>query len=148
MEMTTLVLADDNGIRPAGKPDECFYCRQKIGTPHKDDCVCLEKLIKVRYTFEFPILEPAHWDEKHYHFCRNEGTCCASNAIAELIAYRDSCKEGCLCHAFEAEYLEDVDPTPRSSNYESKRPPRKSYEDLEQEIAGLKAKLATYEEPL
>jgi hypothetical protein len=38
-----LVLPNDDGIRPAGNSDECFYCNQKIGTSHKEDCVCLQK---------------------------------------------------------------------------------------------------------
>lgn len=26
-----IVKKDDTGIRPAGKPDECFYCHSKVG---------------------------------------------------------------------------------------------------------------------
>ena len=37
--MTHIVTADDEGIRPAGKPDECFYCLRKVGELHRDDCV-------------------------------------------------------------------------------------------------------------
>ena len=36
-----LVLKDDDGIRPAGRPNQCFYCNQQVGKPHKQDCACL-----------------------------------------------------------------------------------------------------------
>ncbi len=38
--MTKFPLVDknDDGIRPAGKPDQCFYCQQKVGSEHKKDC--------------------------------------------------------------------------------------------------------------
>ncbi len=42
------VLPNDYGIRPAGKPDECFYCYQRVGQAHRSDCVTVLQL--VRYT--------------------------------------------------------------------------------------------------
>lgn len=42
------VLPNDDGIRPAGKPDECFYCYQRVGQGHRPDCVTVLQL--VRYT--------------------------------------------------------------------------------------------------
>lgn len=47
-----LVLKNDSGIRPAGKPDECFYCNQKVGTPHLDDCILLLRKARVKITVE------------------------------------------------------------------------------------------------
>ena len=38
----------DDGIRPAGAPDACFYCKQKVGQPHKRDCVMVKKLVRFR----------------------------------------------------------------------------------------------------
>lgn len=35
-----LVRAGD--ARPAGAPDECFYCRSKMGAEHKDDCIIID----------------------------------------------------------------------------------------------------------
>lgn len=52
MSKRTIVQVDDDGIRPAGKPDECFYCKQKIGTQHKSDCVMLTQRGKVRLNLE------------------------------------------------------------------------------------------------
>jgi hypothetical protein len=39
MDNWPLVAPNDDGIRPAGPRDACFYCRQKVGQPHKPDCV-------------------------------------------------------------------------------------------------------------
>lgn len=34
-----VVRIDD--ARPAGRPDECFYCRSDMGAIHKDECVII-----------------------------------------------------------------------------------------------------------
>ncbi len=31
--------------RPLGKPDECFFCKQRMGSAHNDDCVILNERI-------------------------------------------------------------------------------------------------------
>lgn len=105
------VLANDDGIRPAGEQDACFYCRSKIGEPHGDECVMVEKLVKVRYTFELEIKIPHHWDAHRFECHRNDGTWCADNAIGELeeLKTHDS---GCLCNRFTAEFVSVVDETP------------------------------------
>ena len=48
-----LVDPKDDGIRPAGRPDECFYCRQKVGEPHGQKCVIVNKLVEMRVTATF-----------------------------------------------------------------------------------------------
>lgn len=40
------VSADDPGIRPAGKPDECFYCHAKVGELHWPECCVVVKDVK------------------------------------------------------------------------------------------------------
>jgi hypothetical protein len=42
-----LVAVNDHGIRPAGLPDQCFYCHQKVGSPHARDCVVVWKLARL-----------------------------------------------------------------------------------------------------
>ncbi len=37
----------DDGIRPAGPPDACLYCGQKVSSPHSKDCVMVTKRILV-----------------------------------------------------------------------------------------------------
>lgn len=97
-----IVLPNDDGIRPAGKPDECFYCQQKVGKEHKYNCVILSKKVTVRYSYEIEI-EVAHaWDENMIEFHRNDSSWCADNSIDELEKYT---KDGCLCHVFSCEVL-------------------------------------------
>lgn len=46
---------EDDGIRPAGASDECFYCHQKVGEPHQRDCVIVTKRVRVRYLIDVDI---------------------------------------------------------------------------------------------
>ncbi|HYE20102.1 MAG TPA: hypothetical protein VEA69_16760 [Tepidisphaeraceae bacterium] len=110
-----LVLPNDDGIRPAGPPDECFYCRQKVGTPHGPTCVCVTRRVKVRYTFEIEIDVPHHWDDDHVHFHRNESSWCATNGLDDVTNFvdRQQGANGCVCPWFKCEVVEEVDGTPR-----------------------------------
>lgn len=84
------VLPDDDGIRPAGAPDECFYCQQKVGQPHKPDCVTVTKNVlydvlmddKKVGTLLWP--EPHGWSPEQCEFVRNESSWCADNAINSI----------------------------------------------------------------
>jgi hypothetical protein len=107
-----LVLTDDDGIRPAGKPDECFYCNQKIGTPHLKDCVCVTKIIKAQYTFTIELEVPYHWDAEQFEYHRNDSSWCANNAISDIKMYMARLDSNCLCNEFKASYIEEVDSTP------------------------------------
>jgi hypothetical protein len=98
------VLSNDHGIRPAGRPDECFYCHQKVGSPHKLNCVCLHKRVKARYTYEIEVDIPYWWDDEMFEFYRNESSWCASNSLQELESFYDG-GEGCACDSFQAEFL-------------------------------------------
>lgn len=80
-----IVTKDDDGIRPAGKPDECFYCSEKVGQKHKLDCVTITRKVVVEYAFTLVIDFPQTWDKEDIEFNRNEGTWCANNALAELL---------------------------------------------------------------
>jgi hypothetical protein len=105
-----IVMPNDDGIRPAGSPDECFYCRQKIGSEHGWDCAVVTKTIKVRYVYEVEITVPHFWGEDLINFHLNESSWCADNGLDDLdkiIAER-----GCLCSVFDGEYIEDIDTTP------------------------------------
>lgn len=103
-QIMPVVLSNDDGIRPAGNPDECFYCNQKVGHPHKSNCVVLKKRAKVRYSFEFEIDVPWGWNQGNILFHRNDGSWCADNALQEL--QEASEKQGCLCPVFTCEVLE------------------------------------------
>lgn len=92
--------------RPARMNGACFYCQQKIGHAHKQDCVLIKKRVRVRMIVEYEIDVPAHWDAQHVEFHRNEGSWCADNAISELEEIQE--RDGCLCHAARFEYLADT----------------------------------------
>lgn len=115
-----LVLVNDDGIRPAGKPDECFYCNRKVGKPHGLDCTVVTKLVKVRYTIEAIIEVPWFWHEGSVEFHRNESSWCMSNVVNDLkadVERREKDPSGpggqCLCRSGKAEFVEVVDGTPR-----------------------------------
>lgn len=105
--------------RPAGREGECFYCRQKEDTPHKDKCVILNRKVKVRYTFELEIEIPHHWNQHDIEFHRNDGSWCASNTIGDLSIYDEHLDNdfgvggiGCMCSVFQCEVIDVPDAEP------------------------------------
>lgn len=75
------ITENDDGIRPAGKPDECFYCRKSVGSEHEDGCVITWKHKKVELVAKVEFTEevPEHWTKEDIIFRFNESTWCASN---------------------------------------------------------------------
>lgn len=107
-----VVIKNDDGIRPAGNPDECFYCQRKIGEEHSRECVTITKLVKVRYIYEIEIPVPNYWSSEDIEFHRNESSWCADNSFDEIEAYIG---DNCACKCFKAEFVSDVDTTPRQA---------------------------------
>ena len=54
MSAWPLVHERDDGIRPAGRPDECFYCHRKVGQEHKRQCGIIDKRVEMRVTAKLP----------------------------------------------------------------------------------------------
>lgn len=136
-----LVDPKDDGIRPAGKPDSCFYCKQRVGTIHGDDCVIVQKLVEHRITIKRPgrvftgswtFEEPYFWDEKFSVFHKNDSSWCAGNlrdpkirgeivwegAATEADSQKiwdeiESWPKRCLCDEMSSEFVRVVDPRPR-----------------------------------
>lgn len=89
--MNPLVLANDDGIRPAGRPDACFYCRQSVGEPHGAECVAVRKRVEHRVHVTLPdgtkvkglwqFNEPHFWDAHMSEFHKNGSTWCANNFL-------------------------------------------------------------------
>ena len=98
-----VVTKDDDGIRPAGKPDECFYCGAKIGQNHKLDCVTIARNVVVEYSFMLTVDVPQTWDKDAIESHRNEGTWCANNALTELLNLSE--EKGCLCGTMKCSYI-------------------------------------------
>lgn len=111
-----LVDPNDDGIRPAGPSDICFYCRQKVGESHARDCVVVQRKVKLRYVVEIEVMMPHAWDGDDIEFNRNEGTWCANNCVDNIEAHISALRARgrCLCHddAFHAEFIGVVDDTP------------------------------------
>ncbi len=131
----------DDGIRPAGKPDCCFYCSRRVGTVHGDDCVIVHKLVEHRITVERPgrvfvgswtFEEPYFWDEEFSVFHKNDSSWCAGNLrdpkIRRDIVWEGATNEAdsqkiwdeieswpkrCLCDEMSSEFVRVADPRPR-----------------------------------
>jgi len=92
----------DDGVRPNGPDDACFYCHKPLGRGHGAKCPILERTVTVVYSFRINIRVPLHWDEADVEFHRNEGTWCAHNAVDQLRELADQLEEQnrCLCDWF------------------------------------------------
>ena len=73
------VLPKDDGIRPAGRPDQCFYCRSMVGEEHKKDCVTIDKIVEIEFTVRVPVKVPHGWDQEMINFRYNDSSWCADN---------------------------------------------------------------------
>lgn len=128
MDGWPLVLPNDDGIRPAGPPGACLYCRATIGSPHGPECVCVSKL--VRFAVEMDGVQVGTWDEYVPHawdtdmmeFARNEGSWCADNALdgidwadktaADAAHALSDGGEDCCCSLLGFRFVEVLDDGP------------------------------------
>ena len=110
--------------RPAGKPDECFYCKRPMGAAHKTGCVIVGRTVVIRVTMEVVVDVPRDWDKDSVEFKYNGSSWCASNFIGDLAAWDervDAAAEKerehtglpyaesiCLCQNFEAEFVREA----------------------------------------
>ncbi len=131
------VLPNDEGIRPAGKQDRCFYCHNKIGELHGIECVTVEKKVKYEVYLQerpennspeklvghFTRNDPFFWSSYDCDFHKNESSWCASNAVddiewidpkfeEELAANVKKFGYNCECSFLRFEYDETVDEGP------------------------------------
>lgn len=100
----------DYGIRPAGKPDECFYCNVKRGEQHKAGCVIRCQTVVVRMTVEYVVDIPESWGAENLEFQRNEGSWCSDNGVRELQSLMDrvDAAGGCLCPMIEYAFVREA----------------------------------------
>jgi hypothetical protein len=101
-----LVAPDDHGIRPAGPPDACFYCKAKVGQRHGPRCEAVRKKVWVRYSFELEVEVPRFWEKTDVEFWRNESSSCAINALRELTEFYT--EDTCPCPWFNCEYIREM----------------------------------------
>lgn len=112
--MTLPVTPDDDGIRPAGPPDACFYCLQPVGGLHAAGCVTLQRRVRVRYVIEMEIDVPYCWDAAMIEFHRNDSSWCANNVREDLDEHVERLRSQgrCLCDDFRCEVLDVPDAPP------------------------------------
>jgi hypothetical protein len=96
-----------DAMRPASDKEQCFYCRQAMGANHKDDCVLVSKMVKVRAVIEYEVRVPSCWDKAQVEFHRNDGSWCADNMISELDEFIE--ENHCLCGSVHFEMIKDSD---------------------------------------
>jgi hypothetical protein len=92
--------------RPAKMDGTCFYCRQKIGDYHKDNCVLIKKRVRASVTFTYEVSVPSVTNKEKFEFHRNDSSFCADNTLEDLEAY--SGEIGCLCGSSKHTYIEDT----------------------------------------
>ena len=101
---------EEFGIRPAGKPTECFYCNEPKGGTHKPDCVIRERTVVVEVTIQMVVSKPENWspDEIEFHF--NESSSCLSNPVEQLVDLNERMIEAgdCLCGMIDVKYLREA----------------------------------------
>ena len=98
----THLITPENGPRPAGKPNQCFYCGNLLGEKHKEDCVCRERTVVLKATITFVKRIPERWDEDTIQFFYNEGSWCAVNLLDDWGDKR------CLCNYATVEYVKEA----------------------------------------
>lgn len=96
---------NNHGIRPAGKPDECFYCQAKKGSQHNQDCVVRERTIVMEMKVEVVMSVPEHWDQDMCNFHKNESSWCADNILPTLERLSE---QSCLCDFAEFTYVREA----------------------------------------
>ena len=93
--------------RPAGKPGECFYCKQPIGSEHAVGCVCRKKSIVVRSTVTYLMLIAE--DNEFVHCEDYDVLRCGSNILFYLGKFEDARGEDkCLCGFEETAVLREA----------------------------------------
>ena len=92
--MTTFIVTE-KAMRPASALRRCFYCFEKIGSFHKDDCVLVSKNVIINFSINLEVRVPAWWTDEQIEFHRNQSSSCASNVMDELAEVEK--RNGCLC---------------------------------------------------
>lgn len=126
------VVPRDDGIRPAGPADECFYCHRKVGEHHELDCVCVSSRVRWDVLDARTHAKVGTWETYERHgaslgeleFLRNLGTWCAGNAVDDIkwlpgaeefaaeVRAANEPDDSCPCSLLEFEFADIVDPSP------------------------------------
>lgn len=96
----------DDGVRPAGDPNKCFYCGSPKGQAHTTECVCLQRSVVVTLTLDYVVSVPRYWTKDDVEFHRNESSWCTNNFIGELGAIEDT--GHCLCQQAKFTFVREA----------------------------------------
>jgi len=99
-------IVSEDAIRPAGKPDECFYCQAKINTEHNLGCVMREQTVVVRFSFDLVMTTPENWSPSQIENYYGKGTWCGDNIYQYL--EHISGRNGCLCSIMNASFVREA----------------------------------------
>ncbi len=120
-QLFPLVTPNDVSIDAMGRPNQCYFCRQKVGAPHNPNCSSVTKRVLVRYSFLLELEVPHHWTGDDLEAHRNDSSWCANSAVVEIAEEFGAEGRECACSSFECEYVDTVDATPRSRTREPDR---------------------------
>ena len=87
-----------NGPRPAGDPDQCFFCKQPIGSQHAAHCVCRMKTVVLTLAVNIVVPVPTNWTDDEVESYFNDSSHCKNDlarAVGRMIDRFD--KGECLC---------------------------------------------------
>lgn len=98
----------DSGIRPAGKPDRCFYCGELKGSQHKSDCVIRSRTVVIRVSIEYVVDVPESYDSGSIEYLWNEHNRGADQTLNEIRVLRERVGGEEFCSLVWAEYLREA----------------------------------------
>jgi hypothetical protein len=87
-----ILSAEDDGVRPAGRPDQCFYCSAPKGK-HKPDCVVPQRTVVIEMKIRYVTEMPAAWTKDEIEFKLNESSSCADNEVQVVCASAETGSE-------------------------------------------------------
>jgi hypothetical protein len=100
-------LVGEHAVRPAGKPDECFYCNAKVGAQHRSGCVIRSRTVLIKTIVEHTIDVPEDWPISMIEF--TEGSSCSDNMIRDLQRLVDRLNDdGCTCGMVTREFIREA----------------------------------------
>jgi hypothetical protein len=100
-------IVEDYSIRPAGEPDECFYCNTKKGSEHKKDCVIRRKTIILKAEVTMIVERPETWTGEEVENVYNEGSWCADSLI-DMLKEQIKRTERCLCQDTKIKFVREA----------------------------------------
>ncbi len=91
------LVTPDHGPRPAGPPDQCFYCQQPLGAEHGAECVLRQKTVRLTLHIPVVVAVPEYWETDDIEFYYGQSSHCLSSFVGKLARWEERHKNRCLC---------------------------------------------------